>query len=298
MNHIGEIAWLASLALPTVALVNNAQREHQEFMAGAQATAVENGAAISALNDDGIAIFPGDDDHTGIWRGLAAGRRTIEFGLTPLQTVHAGADARPARFTATIDGRSVELRLNIAGRHNVRNALAAAACAHAIGVPLEAIAQGLQAFQPVSGRLRRMRGVAGFGLIDDSYNANPDSVLAAIDVLADEPAPRLLVLGDMGEVGTQGAQFHREVGGYARERGIERLLTAGELGRETAGAFGPDARHFESVESLMEAAGPVAATSASVLVKGSRFMRMERVVTLLCATGGADGANSAAGGHH
>ena len=143
-----------------------------------------------------------------------------------------------------------------------------------------------------------MRGVAGFGLIDDSYNANPDSVLAAIDVLADEPAPRLLVLGDMGEVGTQGAQFHREVGGYARERGIERLLTAGELGRETAGAFGPDARHFESVESLMEAAGPVAATSASVLVKGSRFMRMERVVTLLCATGGADGANSAAGGHH
>ena len=307
MNHVGEIGWLANLAQPTVALVNNAQREHQEFMAGPAATAIENGAVFAALAGDGIAVYPGDDAHADIWRGLANGRRTIEFGLTPAQAVHATADARPARFTASIDGKHLEIRLNIAGRHNVRNALAAAACAHAIGVSFDAIAQGLQAFSPVAGRLRRLRGVAGIELIDDSYNANPDSVRAAIDVLVDEPAPRLLVLGDMGEVGLQGPEFHREVGAYASERGIERLLAAGDMARDTVGAFGEGASHFDSVESLAQSVAPIAAQYASVLVKGSRFMRMERVVTALAVVANAadaagdpatHGATAAAEGHH
>ena len=293
MNHVGEIGWLASLARPTVALVNNAQREHQEFMAGPEATAIENGAAFAALGDDGVAVYPGDDAHAGVWRGLAAGRRTIEFGLSAAYAVHADADARPARFTAMIDGRPLEIQLNIAGRHNVRNALAAAACAHAIGVSFDAVAQGLRAFSPVAGRLRRLRGVAGIELIDDSYNANPDSVRAAIDVLVDEPAPRLLVLGDMGEVGSQGPAFHREVGAYARERGIDRLLAAGDMVRDSVSAFGEGASHFDSVESLAEAVVGVAPQFASVLVKGSRFMRMERVVKALAA-----GDIAAAGGHH
>ena len=295
MNHVGEIAWLAGLVKPTVALVNNAQREHQEFLSGPEATAVENGAVFEALADDGVAVFPGDDVHARIWRDLARTRQVIDFGLTPQQRVHAAADARPARFSASIDGQPVEIELNIAGRHNVRNALAAAACAHAIGVPLEAIVRGLKAFQPVAGRLRRLRAAAGFELIDDSYNANPDSVRAAIDVLADEPAPRLLVLGDMGEVGTQGPEFHREVGGYARERGIDRLFAAGDMAREAVAVFGEGARHFESVESLAQTLAQVAARDpastgdagaddfASVLVKGSRFMRMERVVRALAS---------------
>jgi UDP-N-acetylmuramoyl-tripeptide--D-alanyl-D-alanine ligase len=291
MNHVGEIAWLAGLAKPTVALVNNAQREHQEFLSGPAATAVENGAVIAALDRGGIAVFPGDDEHAPIWRELAQGRRTIEFGLTPQQPVHAAADARPARFIASIEGQPLPLELAIAGRHNVRNALAAAACAHAIGVPHGAIARGLGTFQPVAGRLRRLTAAAGFELIDDSYNANPDSVRAAIDVLADEPAPRLLVLGDMGEVGTQGPEFHREVGGYARERGIEGLMAAGEMSREAVAAFGAGGRHFESVAALTDALLPAtggAARVGSVLVKGSRFMRMERVVKALAphAVGG------------
>ena len=293
MNHVGEIAWLASLARPTVALVNNAQREHQEFLAGPEATAVENGAVFSALDRNGIAVFPGDDPHAAIWRELAQGRRTIEFGLTPQQPVHAAANARPTSFTAIIEGRPLQLELSIAGRHNVRNALAAAACAQAIGVPLDAIARGLRAFEPVAGRLRRLGTAAGFELIDDSYNANPDSVRAAIDVLADEPAPRLLVLGDMGEVGDQGPAFHREVGGYARERGIERLMAAGEMSREAVTAFGDGARHFESVAALAEALLPAAGGAAgigSMLVKGSRFMRMERVVKALAPQ--ADGGSS------
>ena len=292
MNHVGEIGWLASLVRPTVALVNNAQREHQEFLAGPEATAVENGAVLAALPDEGIAVFPGDDVHAGIWRRLAGKRRTIEFGLTPAQAVHADANAQPARFTASLDGEALEIELKIAGRHNVRNALAAAACAHAIGIPPDVIARGLKAFQPVAGRLRRLRGMSGmsgFELIDDSYNANPDSVRAAIDVLADEPPPRLLVLGDMAEVGEQGPAFHREVGAYARERGIDRLLAAGEMSKDAVAAFGEGATHFDSVPLLAASLaqsltdGTAAGTGGSracgsVLVKGSRSMRMERVV--------------------
>ena len=294
MNHVGEIAWLASLARPTVALVNNAQREHQEFLAGPEATAVENGAVFGALEPNGVAVFPGDDPHAPIWRELAQGRRTIEFGLSPEQPVHATSSARPASFTAIIEGRPLQIELNIAGRHNVRNALAAAACAHAIGVPFDAIARGLRAFEPVAGRLRRLDTAAGFELIDDSYNANPDSVRAAIDVLADEPAPRLLVLGDMGEVGDQGPAFHREVGAYARERGIERLMAAGEMSREAVAAFGDGGRHFDSVAALAEAllpAGGGAAGIGSMLVKGSRFMRMERVVRALSPQADGGGAH-------
>jgi UDP-N-acetylmuramoyl-tripeptide--D-alanyl-D-alanine ligase len=293
MNHVGEIAWLASLACPTVALVNNAQREHQEFLDGPAATAAENGAALQALGTGGVAVFPGDDPHASIWRRLAGARRTIEFGLESAQPVHADRNARPAGFTAMVAGQPLELRLNIAGRHNVRNALAAVACAHAIGVPNEAIARGLQAFTPVAGRLRRLRGSGGFELIDDTYNANPDSVRAAIDVLADEPAPRLLVLGDMGEVGAQGPLFHREVGAYARDRGVDRLLAAGEQSRETADAFGEGATHFDSVEALVAAVAPIAAGFGAVLVKGSRFMRMERVLPAL-----GQAQESTQGGHH
>jgi UDP-N-acetylmuramoyl-tripeptide--D-alanyl-D-alanine ligase len=169
----------------------------------------------------------------------------------------------------------LDFLLHIAGRHNVRNALAAAACALAAGVPLPAIQAGLEAFEPVKGRSRALAvQVAGRAvtLVDDTYNANPDSVRAAIDVLAELPGPRLLVLGDMGEVGDQGPQFHTEVGRYARERGIERLYTLGEQSRAMAG------RHFEEIGALNAAVLQAVEESASVLVKGSRFMKMERVV--------------------
>ena len=296
MNHPGEIGWLASLVRPSVALVNNAQREHQEFMAGPEATAVENGAVFDALPAGGVAVFPGDDPHAAIWRRLAGNRDTVEFGLVDVEdpaaaagrpraplTVHADHRARPDGFAATIGQDTVTVRLAIAGRHNVRNALAAAACARALGIPAPTIAAGLAAFRPVAGRLCRLRATGGQVLIDDSYNANPDSVRAAIDVLADEPSPRLLVLGDMGEVGVQGPEFHREVGAYARERGIDRLLAVGDLAAEAAAAFGEGASHFGSVESLVDAVAGVATGFASVLVKGSRFMRMERIVKALSA---------------
>jgi UDP-N-acetylmuramoyl-tripeptide--D-alanyl-D-alanine ligase len=293
MNRPGEIAWLALLAQPSVALVNNAQREHQEFMGTVEATARENGAVITALAADGVAVFPADDEHTALWRGLAGTRRRIEFGLLPQAQVNAAADATPDEFEMVIDGRSVTVRLAIDGRHNVRNALAAAACCHAIGLSADEIAGGLSAFRPAPGRLRRISAVGGATLIDDSYNANPDSVRAAIDVLAAFDGKRVLVLGDMAEVGDQGPQFHAEVGHYARERGLERLLALGSACAGTAAAFGESGEHFDSIDSLCARALALASDGTTILVKGSRSMRMERVVQALAATSAAPAA-----GHH
>lgn len=279
MNHPGEIAYLADIARPTVALVNNAQREHQEFMATVEAVARENASVFGALDRHGTAVFPAGDDYTALWTELAGARACLTFGDADrgADLVLAGSEWLEGRWTvrAMTPAGPLDFLLHIAGRHNVRNALAAAACALAAGVPLPAIQAGLEAFEPVKGRSRAL-GVSvadrTVTLVDDTYNANPDSVRAAIDVLAELPGPRLLVLGDMGEVGDQGPQFHTEVGRYARERGIERLYTLGEQSRAMAG------RHFEEIGALNAAVLQAVEESASVLVKGSRFMKMERVV--------------------
>ena len=292
MNQPGEIAWLSHIAMAGVALVNNAQREHQEFLHSVEATARENGAALTALPADGIAVFPGDDEHAPIWRAMSADRPRIEFGLTPSCAVHAHAEARPEEFELVLPNARITVNLAIDGQHNVRNALAAAACCHAIGVPADVIARGLAAFRPAAGRLRRLTAASGAALIDDSYNANPDSVRAAIDVLAACPAPRILVLGDMAEVGNQGPQFHAEVGAYARERGLEHLLACGPASLGTAQTFGARGEHFESVELIAPRVQALASPEATVLVKGSRSMRMERVVQQLA------GLSADAGGHH
>ncbi len=284
MNHPGEIAYLAGIALPTVAMVNNAQREHQEFMATVEAVARENGSVFESLPPTGVAVFPAGEEFTALWRQLAAARAVLTFG-----DAESGADIRLAGsewqvghwdVRAETPAGPVAFPLHIAGRHNVRNALAAVACTLAAGAPLDAIARGLAAFEPVKGRSRAMRvSLSGrsLTLVDDTYNANPDSVRAAIDVLAELPGPRLLVLGDMGEVGDQGPQFHAEVGNYARERRIEHLFTLGEQSAAMKG------RHFDSVEALNAAVAAELGDAASVLVKGSRFMKMERVVEAILA---------------
>ena len=288
MNHPGEIALLTAMARPTVALVNNAQREHQEFMATVQAVAEENGAVISALGAQGVAVFPADDAFTPLWQTLAAQRKALRFALTP----ESGCDADlfclesnwaqgAWQVTARTPAGDVNYTLRVAGRHNLKNSLAAAACSLAAGVPLAAIAQGLNAFEPVQGRSRALNlriKDHRLTLIDDSYNANPDSVRAAIEMLAELPGPRLLVLGDMGEVGTQGPQFHAEIGDYARQRGIESVFTLGALARNVG------ARHFDTVEALNAAVLQLLPLAQSVLVKGSRFMKMERVVAAIQAS--------------
>ena len=281
MNHPGEIAYLATIARPTVALVNNAQREHQEFMATVKAVALENGSVFDALGDTGVAVYPADEEFTALWSGLAAPRPCMTFG-GHADIRLAGSEWKQGHWTVSVETPAGPLAfdLHIAGRHNVRNALAAVACALAAGAPLAAIAQGLQAFTPVQGRSRAVEvKLAGRSLtvVDDTYNANPDSARAAIDVLAELPGPRLLVLGDMGEVGDQGPQFHREVGDYARERGIGMLFTLGEQAQGMRGT------HFTDIASLNASVLAQLPVTASVLVKGSRFMKMERVVQAITA---------------
>ncbi len=287
MNHPGEIAYLAGLTQATVAIVNNAQREHLEFMHTVEAVARENGAVIEALPAHGVAVFPADDAYTSLWRGLAGARRCITFALAGAADVTATADWHEGawRVRAATPLGAMGFRLAIAGRHNVKNALAAMASCIGAGLPLEAIVRGLENFEAVKGRSRALsvhvKGRA-ITVIDDTYNANPDSVRAAIDVLADLPAPHLLVLGDMGEVGDQGPEFHAEIGEYAAERGIETLLCMGELMRYGAAVF-PGARHCANVEALCSNVLADLAHYRSVLVKGSRFMKMERVVQAITA---------------
>ena len=294
MNHPGEIAALAALAAPTVALVNNAQREHQEFMAGVEAVARENGAVIEALGPSGVAVFPADDVYAALWRTLARGRQVLTFAMEALAdvTVRASWSGDAWQVTLRTPAGTTGLRLAVAGLHNVKNAAAAAACALAAGCPFSAVARGLQQFVPVQGRSQVQtwqRGGVNVTLIDDSYNANPDSVRAAIDVLAGLPGPHWLVLGDMGEVGSQGVAYHSEVGAYAVQRGIEALWTVGELSRHTAAAF-PGARHFAQVDEVLAALAD-APQCASTLVKGSRFMKTERVVAAMRGSEGQSNAH-------
>ena len=293
MNHPGEIALLAGIARATVALVNNAQREHQEFMATVEAVAQENGQVITALPADGVAVYPADDAHAQVWRTQAGPCRQVTFAMQGPADLTPDA-AAPATWVADAEGGhwqfaihtpagAATLQLHIPGRHNLHNGLAAAASALAAGVPLAAVVQGLAAFRPVAGRSRLLplqwagRAVT---LVDDSYNANPDSVRAAIDVLAALPAPQWLVLGDMGEVGDQGLAFHAEVGAYARAAGIAQFWTAGSACIDAARAYGPGARHFADAPAVIAALGEAPACGA-VLVKGSKFMRMPTVVAAL-----------------
>jgi UDP-N-acetylmuramoyl-tripeptide--D-alanyl-D-alanine ligase len=283
MNHPGEIGYLAQIARPTVALVNNAQREHQEFMATVEAVALENGSVFAGLGATGVAVYPADEEFTALWAGLAGSRAALTFGAGSDADVGlAGSEWQQGHWQvgATTPAGPLAYQLHIAGRHNVRNSLAAVACALAAGAPLAAIAQGLASFEPVKGRSRALevqRPEGRLTLVDDTYNANPDSVRAAIDVLAELPGPRLLVLGDMGEVGDQGPQFHREVGDYARERGIDALYTLGDQAAAMGG------HHFADIAALNAAVLAQLPRTASVLVKGSRFMKMERVVETITA---------------
>jgi len=282
MNHPGEIAYLAHITKPTVALVNNAQREHLEFMGTVQAVAHENAAVIDALGPEGVAVFPADDDYSEVWMKKAGTRSLLTFALSGKADVTADAHWMGAgwQVTAKTPQGPLAFTLAVAGMHNVKNALAAAACALAAGVPLECISSGLSGFEPVKGRSRTIQILfegRPVTLIDDTYNANPDSMHAAIDVLATLPGPRLLVMGDMGEVGDQGPQFHVEAGRLANAQGIDELYTLGAQARLASQSFGKG-RHFDDVDALKQAVLAQLPDVNSVLVKGSRFMKMERVV--------------------
>jgi UDP-N-acetylmuramoyl-tripeptide--D-alanyl-D-alanine ligase len=301
MNHPGETAELANIAQANIALINNAQREHQEFMTTVAAVAQEHSDAIRALPKDGIAVFPADSEFESVWHEVADGRKVIDFvlqsGRSTLQAAVMGRLLNNGQVQVQTELGSVEVQLNTLGSHNARNALAASAVAVAAGVSLEKIKQGLESFVPVNGRMQAKQIDPNHTLIDDSYNANPDSVRAAIDALKQSGNMSWLVLGDMGEVGNQGPEFHREVGAYAAEQGVNKLFALGEQcqfaikgfeGVQKSGLPIASAKHFSEMDSLivqlrdaLHAQSTGSNEHLNILVKGSRFMRMERVVQAL-----------------
>lgn len=287
MNHFGEIDYLTKIARPDVALVNNAGAAHLEALGSVAGVARAKGEIFAGLVANGVAIINADDEFAGLWRELAGEHATISFGLQDAEItaedVELNADG--SRFKLATPLGSGLVTLAVPGLHNVRNALAAAATAIALQIPLAHIATGLSAWGGVKGRLQAKRAANGASILDDTYNANPDSMRAAVDVLAamgaSTSAPTFLVLGDMGEVGSDAAELHAEIGAYAQQQGVSALLTVGEQMAHAAAAFGAQGQHFANKADLLVALNAVLTPQSQVLVKGSRFMRMEEIVNAL-----------------
>ncbi len=280
MNHVGEIDYLTRLARPDVALVNNAMTAHIGLLGSVEAIARAKGEIFNGLSNTGIAVFNADDPHTGLWREMNARRSVIDFGLQQAAAVRGRYESSEfgIALTLTLPNATLDIALQVPGEHNVMNALAAAAAAFTLDVSYRSIVAGLSGFTGVKGRLQKKAALYGSTFIDDTYNANPDSVKAALAVLAQQPGKKILVLGDMGELGADAAAMHAQIGLAARASGIDRLLALGELSRETVSAFGAGAMHFERIQELLAELENELTPETTVLVKGSRFMQMERVV--------------------
>jgi len=283
MNHLGEIDYLTHIARPNVAVINNANTAHIGELGSRENIARAKGEIFAGLQADGVAVINADNDFAAYWHTLNKGRKVVTFGLQQQADVMAvyQEQAGVSRVTLTTPNGQVGFELKVEGVHNISNALAASATAYALGISNADIAKGLQSFGGVYGRLERKAAVNGAVVIDDTYNANPDSMKAAIDVLAKQAGEKLLVLGDMGELGADAKKMHAEIGAYAKESGLAKLYCLGESSKEMVTAFGAGAQHFESPETVAAAVLPQLNNNSTVLVKGSRFMRMERVVSLL-----------------
>ena len=296
-NHPGEIAYLTGLAQPDVAIINNAGPCHLEGFGDVAGVARAKGEIFQGLRPAGAAVINRDDEYADYWAGLNPGRRIMDFGLDRPAAVRGELlDSASNRFRLHAGGEEADIQLPVPGRHNVRNALAAAAAALAVGATLEDIRRGLESLRGVGGRLQRLPGRHGGAVIHDAYNANPASLAAALEAVGAGPGRKWLVLGDMRELGPAADELHARSGGEARVAGFERLYALGEHSRAAVAAFGTGGLHFEDVDALVADLNRdlhLGGEPAVVLVKGSRGMRMEQVVAALAA--GESAANL--GGH-
>lgn len=289
MNHPGEIDYLTHICRPTVALITNAAPAHLAGLGSVGGVAQAKGEIFAGLTDDGTAIVNADDAFCDFWRGLAAPRKVLSFGMNNAATVRAEYKAIPGAANVRIrtpDG-DIAVALKLVGRQNALNAAAAVCAARSVGANASQIRAGLASLLPTPGRLEIKRGSTGATIIDDTYNANPASVAAALDVLAEFPGERVAVLGDMGELGESALSAHGDIGRKARDVGVVRLFAVGVLGKETVKAFGAGARHFADRQALTDALKTTLRSDVTVLVKGSRSAGMEAVVAALTGQSGS-----------
>ncbi len=282
-NRPGEIAALAALAQPGVAVVTNANRAHLEGFGSLEQVARAKGELYQALADDGTAVINVDDPHCSMWSRFAGQRSVIDFGIDNHAQVRGIPLGPSGRCRIELPGGVLELVLPVPGRHNLYNALAAAAVAVALGAPAAAIREGLEGFEPPAGRLCTRAATCGARIIDDSYNANPASLEAGADVLMQSGGEPWVALGDMGELGDDAAELHFQSGRMLRERGVRRLYAWGPLSAYTVRGFGSEGRHFEQKQDLIAALEEDLTAGVDLLVKGSRRAGMEAVVVRLCA---------------
>ncbi len=286
-NHVGEIDYLTSLAEPDVVAITNAAAAHLEGFGSIDGVAKAKGEILCGRSRPGVAILNADDEYFEFWSAMASDIDVVGFGIDTQADVCTSdivADGGGSNFQLHRFDSRIDVRLSLPGRHNVRNACAAAAIATALGIAPEQIQSGLESVQPVAGRLQPRHGLNGATLFDDSYNANPLSVAAAAEFLAALDGQSWLVLGDMGELGADAARLHREVGVVVKNAGVDRLFGTGELSRNVTAAFGDNASWFDSIDTLIDALRVSVTSDVNLLVKGSRFMRMERVVEALAST--------------
>ncbi|WMP18529.1 UDP-N-acetylmuramoyl-tripeptide--D-alanyl-D-alanine ligase [Thiothrix lacustris] len=279
-NHFGEIDYLTQIACPDVAIINNAGASHLEGFGDIAGVSRAKGEIFNGLVQSGVAIINADDTYADYWRGLNQGRQVISFGLDNAADVSGGSDINTP-FYLQVNEQILPVNLKLLGRHNMLNALAATAAALALGVELDTVRQGLESLQPVKGRLNPKAGKHGGRVIDDTYNANPSSTAAAVGVLAGLQGRKILVLGDMGELGNTGEQLHTAIGHQAAAAGIDALYTLGKLSANASVAFGQPQRAFNDLEALLASLDEDLQPGDTVLVKGSRSARMERVVDAL-----------------
>jgi UDP-N-acetylmuramoyl-tripeptide--D-alanyl-D-alanine ligase len=286
-NHPGEIDYLTRMARPDVALITNAAAAHLAGFGDIQGVARAKGEIFAGLSEDGVAVINHDDAMASIWRKLASHVRVVTFGLSEGADVGADwhANSNGSRMCLRTPAGELELQLPLPGRHNVMNALAATAAALSVGAEMDHVRSGLESLQPVRGRLQFRAGAGGFRILDDTYNANPGSLQAALDVLASCGGEKWLVLGDMGELGGDSAWLHEEAGRQARLAGVDRLYTLGFYGRYAVPAFGEGAQHFSDWQELVATLRHDLGANCTLLVKGSRAMQMERIVDALLEEG-------------
>lgn len=280
-NHIGEIAYLTGLTSPDIALLNNAAPAHLEGFGSLQGVADAKGEIFSGLNQEGIAVINMDDDFSDYWTSMCADHKKIFFGLDAAADVTTSTDLSDysGQFVLESDSVEIEVQLHVLGLHNLKNALAASAVSIGLGIELDVIKRGLEKFNGVKGRLQINHAANDSLIIDDTYNANPTSVRAAIDVLAAQEQQSILVLGDMGELGEGAEQLHADIGNYAKDQKIDYLMAFGKLSSFAAKKFGENACVYTEKEELIKDLKKHLDKKVAVLVKGSRGMHMEDVVT-------------------